>query len=89
MHLVQTGELKPFSKLPEDLQQKVIDKNRNINVDDYDWFDTTKSDFHTDLETLGFYNIDSQFSGFWSQGDGASFTGSYEYAKGWKLKKGS
>ena len=31
---------------------------------------------------LGFYNIDSNFSGFYSQGDGASFSADYRYKKG-------
>jgi hypothetical protein len=49
----------------------------------HDWFDSVYEDFCQIAEILGFdvsaKNI--QFSGFWSQGDGASFTGSYAYAK--------
>lgn len=51
---------------------------------DYDWWDYTFDDFRRILEILG-YSVDHrdiQFSGFWSQGDGASFRGSYSYRKG-------
>lgn len=55
---------------------------------DYDWFDAVYEDAGRIFEILG---IDANrkgknpciwFSGFWSQGDGACFEGSYSYAKG-------
>lgn len=55
---------------------------------DYDWWDYTYEDFRTIAAILGF-SVDAngiQFSGFWSQGDGASFSGRYQYAPGWKAK---
>lgn len=39
-------------------------------------------DLKTIAEILGFYDVTPRYSGFWSQGDGASFTGRYKYAKG-------
>jgi hypothetical protein len=36
------------------------------------------------LELSGFSGIKIEFSGFWSQGDGASFTGHYSYKPGWR-----
>lgn len=39
-------------------------------------------DFEQIAGILGFYDITPRYSGFWSQGDGASFTGRYKYAKG-------
>lgn len=46
------------------------------------WYEFSKEQFHEILEALGFYNVDSRFSGFCSQGDGASFSASYSYEKG-------
>jgi hypothetical protein len=41
---------------------------------DFEWWDCTQEDFHAFLTQLaGFDNVTSQFSGFSSQGDGASF----------------
>ena len=69
-----------FDELDEKQQREVLDKQRDINVD-YDWYEFIKEEFHSDLETLGFSAITSQFSGFWSQGDGASFTAIFELPK--------
>ena len=65
-----------FDELTDDQKKKAIDKHREINVD-YDWYDHTISDFKEVLEILGFKKVDISFSGFWSQGDGASFTGEF------------
>lgn len=48
------------------------------------WCECAIDDFTRVAEILGFdvSSRDVQFSGFWSQGDGASFTGTYVYAKG-------
>ena len=54
----------------------VIEKHRDINVDDNDWWDCTYDDWKSKLEALGYDDPDIEFSGFWSQGDGASFTAS-------------
>ena len=42
---------------------------------DYDWWDTIYEDWTNLLEERGITNAKIQFSGFHSQGDGASFTG--------------
>lgn len=54
-----------------------------------EWADTFEfeaewilDDFKTIASMMGFYDITPRYSGFWSQGDGASFTGHYDYAKG-------
>lgn len=49
---------------------------------DYEWFDAVYDDFDTIAQILGIEVDAKYFTGFWSQGDGASFTGSYRYAKG-------
>ena len=71
-----------FNELSDEAKQVAFNNNLDINVDNWDWYDPTKDDFHTILELIGFYNIDSNFSGFYSQGDGASFSADYRYKKG-------
>lgn len=61
---------------PEFLE-KVLDRHRDINTLD-DWWDFVYDDCIEKLKSLGYYNIDIRFSGFYSQGDGASFTGNVD-----------
>lgn len=70
-----------FNELLPDQKSKVLDSLRDINTD-HDWFDFVKADFHEKLKKLGFYNIKSEFSGFWSQGDGACFTANHNFRGG-------
>lgn len=65
-----------FEELNEEQQAKAIEKYRDINVDFQEWHDFVKADHHEKLESVGFSGVESQYSGFWSQGDGASFTAS-------------
>ena len=82
MNIVEIKTFK-FSELSEKAKQVAIDQYRNDEFYPFDdWYDFIKSDFHEILELIGFYNIDSCFSGFYSQGDGASFTADYTYKKG-------
>ena len=56
----------------------VIERHRDINVN-YDWWDCTHGDFRAICKRMGI-DLDKHepsFSGFWSQGDGASFTGTF------------
>jgi hypothetical protein len=57
-------------------QKKValIEKHREINVH-HEWWDSVYETFKEDMNLLGYSVEDITFSGFWSQGDGASFTG--------------
>jgi hypothetical protein len=58
--------------------QEFLDQHRNINVD-HMWWDSTYDDFKQICEILGI-ELDKgepSFSGFCSQGDGASWTGRY------------
>jgi hypothetical protein len=53
-----------------------INKHRDFNVN-HDWWDSTYDDFRQICEILGVdpntrRDPDVRFSGFWSQGDGAS-----------------
>ena len=45
---------------------------------DHDWYDYTYEMWKSALAQVGFDNADISFSGFWSQGDGASFTASVD-----------
>lgn len=49
---------------------------------DHDWWEYTESDFKRLCALFGLEIEEIQFSGFSSQGDGASFTGSYRHIKG-------
>jgi len=66
-------KLYKFDELDPDIQEQVIDKHRDWNVDDSWWYEST-IDYHTDeLQKMGFNKVDIYFSGFSSQGDGAVF----------------
>jgi hypothetical protein len=49
---------------------------------DYEWWDSTEDDARQIAALMGLEIDELMFRGFWSQGDGASFTGRYSYAKG-------
>lgn len=59
-----------------DRKQELIDKHRDINVD-YNWWSDVYYDFNLicDIIGIGLNRHEPQFSGFCSQGDGASFAG--------------
>lgn len=48
---------------------------------DYEWWDCTYSNAKEEADEKGFDIEDIRFSGFWSQGDGASWTGSVDLSK--------
>lgn len=66
-----------FDELTKEQKTKVIDKNRDINIY-HGWWEYIKDDFITILNSLGFNDIELFFSGFSSQGDGASFSGIFK-----------
>lgn len=59
----------------------LIEKYRYINVEYIDWWDCVEPDFVDDMKKVGIEVSNLYFSGFWSQGDGACFTGSLRDAK--------
>lgn len=61
-----------YEELSPEAQEKARDWWREGGLY-YDWWQFTKEEFESDLAALGFENVTSQFSGFWSQGDGACF----------------
>lgn len=50
-----------------------IEEHRDINVN-FDWFQDAYELWKEKLDSLGYCDSEIAFSGFWSQGDGASFT---------------
>jgi hypothetical protein len=73
-----------FSELSPEVQSKVLDKYEEEYREYLDpwWYEDVVSNFESNLEDLGLENIKCNFTGFWSQGDGASFTG-----KVWDVEK--
>lgn len=61
--------------ITEELRCELIEKHRDINVDYEDWFDCVWNDYVIDMIQKGIEAEAMHYSGFWSQGDGASFIG--------------
>jgi len=61
-------------ELPPEARKKAIEKLHDINVDYY-WSEVTQWNQKDYLGEHGFSDTEILFSGFWSQGDGACFTG--------------
>jgi hypothetical protein len=69
-----------YSELSEDAKEKAREWWSEIGLD-YDWFDSVFEDAKAIGAIIGIDIDKIYFSGFWSQGDGACFVGSYHYAK--------
>jgi hypothetical protein len=63
-----------FSELPEKLKSEAIENHRDDHVDP-DWYSPITEGFKEDMDAIGVETDDVSFTGFYSQGDGASFTG--------------
>jgi uncharacterized protein YfbU (UPF0304 family) len=59
----------------ESISSDLLEKHRTINVDHNDWYEFVYESFKERMEKQGITADEMSFSGFWSQGDGASFTG--------------
>jgi len=55
----------------ENLKNRILEQNRTEYVEYYEWWDYAYERHTENLKEKGFDNVDIQFSGFWSQGDGA------------------
>lgn len=64
--------------MDEKHKQALMERHRGINVE-HDWWDSVYADFESICKIIGVYVDDGEpsFTGFASQGDGASFTGRY------------
>lgn len=78
--ITKTYRVFSFEELSPEAQEKAIEKFRDINVDYY-WSEPTIWDWKDKLIEQGFLEPEIQFSGFWSQGDGASFTAKVDALK--------
>jgi len=79
-----------FDELSDTAKEKAREWYRNGQLD-YDWWDsvyemadTAAKHLGIDIDRKGKHTPAIYFSGFWSQGDGACFEGSYRYKKGWR-----
>jgi len=70
----KTITLYQFDELPAAGKAKAIENHRYINVDYGGWADCTLDEWKEKLTAFGYVNPKIQYSGFSSQGDGASFT---------------
>lgn len=74
-------EVYQYDELSEEAKEKARQEFHDINVEYVHWWDFTYEYWTEKLEAMGFYDIDISFSGFWNQGDGASFTGKVDIIK--------
>ena len=72
MHTVSVN-LYAFDELAPEVQRKVVERERFINIDDSSWYEPIIGDWTEELQQRGFENARILFSGFGSQGDGACF----------------
>lgn len=71
----------PFVQLNDQAKERARDWYRTGGLD-YEWWDSIEDEWKQELEELGFNEPDIAFSGFSSQGDGASFTAkSFDFMK--------
>jgi len=74
----KTVKLYQFNEIQdENLIKKILNNYSNINIDYEDWYHYTLEHYTEELEKIGLHSVKIEFSGFFSQGDGACFTGRY------------
>jgi hypothetical protein len=66
-------KLYSFEELAPEVQQKVVERETTVNVDNADWYEPIIEDWTEELQHHGFEQVKILFSGFGSQGDGACF----------------
>ncbi len=74
--IIKEYQVLEFNELNEGQKNKVLEGLHDINLDGNPLSDSI-NEFKNDLEILGFSNVEIEYTGFCSQGDGASFTGKY------------
>ena len=76
---IKIGTIDEWLKEDVEVANKIVEKYSDINTD-YGWYTYNIENFCNEAENLGFEidPDDVQFSGFWSQGDGASFEGNVD-----------
>lgn len=77
---IHDGEL-TFAQLSDEAKETARQEYRENGLD-YNWWEHIYEEWTTELEEMGFDGIEISYSGFWSQGDGASFTAeSFDFMK--------
>lgn len=79
--MIKETEVFTFDELSDSAKTKVRDWWKSSGLD-YDWWECVYNQYTTACKLFGLDISRIMFSGFWSQGDGASFTGTYSYKKG-------
>ena len=70
-----------FNELSKEVQEEVIEKHRLIHTAYSDWHQFVIEEWKGRLKEIGFLNAEICFSGFYNQGDGASFTATCDNEK--------
>ncbi len=87
MEITSSKSIFKYNELSEKAKEKAIENLNQINTD-FEWWDSDYDDFSQIADILGIdLKVENKrthiyFSGFSSQGDGASWEGSYKYTKG-------
>jgi len=79
----EVGRAYSWDELSDQAKRKAIDNNRDINIDNTHWHNDVINDATEDLYNDGVEDVEILYSGFHSQGDGASFTGRVRDPKKW------
>ena len=74
-----------YDECTPEQKKQFIDKHRDINVTYDGWWDGVYDEWCEKLKALGFSDIEINFTGFWSQGDGASFTAKHERGEVYRI----
>jgi hypothetical protein len=74
-------ELEKEGRVSTKTLEHVREKLREWATDGSWWYECVFDNWKPALDQIGFENADISFSGFWSQGDGASFTASIDVRK--------
>ncbi len=75
-YTIKIGTIEEWEAVDPTIAAKIIEKYNDINTD-WEWYDGEISIVKSALEAAGFRDVVIEFSGFWNQGDGASFTGKW------------
>lgn len=59
-------------------RELLLERHRYINVEHDHWWDCVYEDFKQDMREVGIHVNRIYFSGFWSQGNGACFEGTFD-----------
>lgn len=63
-----------FDELSEEAKKIAIENHNDDLVENIDWEEPILEEWKEKLERVGYNDFEIGYSGFWSQGDGASFT---------------